>query len=438
VKEVRRVEPAAALVGDIAVPGVKGLCQRAALLAAIADGVSEIRGFGHAADTDAALDAVRALGASVSEPSPGLIRIEGVGMRGLKAPAGPIDCKNAGTLLRLLSGLLAGQGGRFVLSGDESLSSRPHERIAIPLRQMGAEVETTGGAAPVTISGGKLEPVKYVLPVASAQVKSAILLAGLFAGGGPTTVVEPVPTRDHTERMLVSLGVRVRREGSEISVWPVERIPPLDLDIPGDFSSAAPFLVGASLLAGSELRVHGVNLNPTRTGFLDVLERMGARITVFNRRSSGGEPVGDLDIRSAELVATTIESHEVPNVVDELPLFALAAAMAHGESRVRGAEELRAKESDRIETTSEALHGLGAHVQATPDGFSVRGVPTRFKGGAVACRCDHRIAMLAGIAGVLSREGVEIDDPGCVAVSFPDFFEILEEVARRDFVPEEL
>ena len=276
-----------------------------------------------------------------------------------------------------------------------------------------------------------------MLPVASAQVKSAILLAGLFAGHGPTTVVEPVPTRDHTERMLKSLGVRVSREGSEISVWPVERIPPLDLDISGDFSSAAPFLVGASLLAGSELRLHDVNLNPTRTGFLDVLERMGARLSVYNRNSSGGEPVGDIGVRPAELVATTIESHEVPNVVDELPLFALAAAMAHGESRVRGAEELRAKESDRIATTTEALHGLGVHITAAPDGFTVRGVPTRFKGGPVESRGDHRIAMLAGIAGVLSREGVEIDDPDCVAVSFPDFFELLDEVARRDFVPEE-
>jgi 3-phosphoshikimate 1-carboxyvinyltransferase len=431
------VKPAASLVGDIAVPGVKGICQRAALLAAIADGTSEIRGFGHAADTDAALDAVRTLGATVSEPEPGRIRIEGVGLRGLRAPGGPIDCRNAGTLLRLLSGVLAGQDGRFVLTGDESLSKRPHERIAIPLRQMGAEVETTAGSAPVTIAGGNLKPITYVLPVASAQVKSAILLAGLFAKSGPTTVVEPVPTRDHTERMLKSLGVRVSRQGSEISVWPVERIPPLDIDIPGDFSSAAPFLVGASLLSGSRLRIHGVNTNPTRIGFLDVLERMGAHLTVFNRRSSGGEPIDDIEVSSADLTATSIESHEVPNVVDELPLFALAAAMAHGVSVVRGAEELRAKESDRIETTTEALRAVGAHMTATPDGFSVRGVPTRFKGGLVETHDDHRIAMLGGIAGLLSSRGVEIDDPEIVAVSFPDFFELLDAIARRDFIPDE-
>jgi 3-phosphoshikimate 1-carboxyvinyltransferase len=432
----RNVEPAAALVGDIAVPGVKGICQRAALLAALADGVSEIRGFGHAADTDTALSVVSALGASVSEPRPGTIRIKGVGMRGLKPPEEMVDCRNAGTVLRLLSGILAGQSGRFVLGGDESLSARPHERVAIPLRQMGAEVETTAGSAPVTIEGGSLQPTTYVLPVASAQVKSAILLAGLFAEKGPTTVVEPVPTRDHTERMLSALGVRVRREGFETKVWSVERIPPLDLDISGDFSSAAPFLVGASLLAGSELRIHDLNLNPTRTGFLGVLERMGARITVFNRHVSGGEPVGDVEVRSAELVATTIESHEVPNVVDELPLFALAAAMARGESRVRGAEELRAKESDRIESTTEALRELGARIVGARDGFSVRGVPARLRGGSIDSRDDHRIAMLAGIAGVLSREGVEVSSAECVAVSFPDFFEVLDEVARRDFPPE--
>ena len=434
---MRVVEPAAALVGDIAVPGVKGLCQRATLLAAIADGRSEIRGFGHAADTDAALDVVRTLGAGVSEPSPGTIQIEGVGLRGLREPEGGVDCGNSGTVLRLLSGILAGQPGRFVLTGDDSLSHRPHERVAILLRQMGARITTTAGSCPVTIEGGPLHPSVYTLPVASAQVKSAILLAGLLADSGPTTVIEPVPTRDHTERMLRSLGVRVQRAGSGISVWPVERIPPLDLDIPGDFSSVAPFLVGASLLASSDLRIHDVNLNPTRTGFLNVLDRMGARVAVYNRRSSGGEPVGDLEVRSAELVATTIDSPEVPNVVDELPMFALAAALARGESSVRGAEELRAKESDRIETTTEALHALGVRVTTASDGFSVRGVPTRFKGGAISTHADHRIAMLGGIAGLISREGVEIDGPECVAVSFPGFFEVLEEVARRDFIPDE-
>jgi 3-phosphoshikimate 1-carboxyvinyltransferase len=425
------VEPAVALRGDIAVPGVKGICQRAVLLGAIAEGVSEIRGFGHAADTDAAVDAVRSLGVQVDEPEEGTLCVHGRGLRGLVAPAEPIDCRNAGTLLRLLSGILAGQNGRFVLVGDESLTQRPHERIAVPLRELGASVQTTDGHAPVTIAGGRLRPIRYELPMASAQVKSCVLLAGLYADGGPTTVVEPAVTRDHTERMLRSLGVRVTKQRNEISVWPVERLPPLSLDISGDFSSAAPFLVAATLLPGSELRIHDVNLNPTRTGFLDVLERMGARIAIYNRRTSGGEPVGDVEVVSAELVATEVQPGEVPNMVDELPLFALAAACAHGDSVVRGAEELRAKETDRIETTTTSLRGLGAHVQATDDGFRIRGVPARLRGGSMRAEGDHRIAMLGAIAGLLSRDGVKVENPECVAVSFPGFFELVESVAHR-------
>jgi 3-phosphoshikimate 1-carboxyvinyltransferase len=382
------------------------------------------------ADTDAALGIVRALGATVDEPREGTLRVEGLGLRGLREPDAPLDCQNAGTVLRLTAGVLAGQEGkRFVLTGDESLSRRPHERVAIPLRQMGAHVETTDGSAPVTIVGAHLERIAYTLPMASAQIKSAILLAGLFAATGPTTVVEPSVTRDHTERILRHLGLRVATQKNEISVWPIERIDPFEVRIGGDFSSAAPFIVAATLASGSELRLHDVNLNPTRTGFLDVLERMGARITVFNRRTESGEPVGDLEVRSAELTATAIQPHEVANLVDELPLFALAAAMARGESVVRGAEELRAKETDRIESTTDALRALGAHITAKPDGFVVRGVPARLDGGKMEARGDHRIAMLGGIAGVLSRSGVRIDDPECVAVSFPSFFEVLDAVS---------
>jgi 3-phosphoshikimate 1-carboxyvinyltransferase len=425
------VEPAVSLRGDIAVPGVKGICQRAVLLGAIAEGESEIRGFGHAADTDAAVDAVRSLGVRVDEPEEGTLRVHGRGLRGLVPPPEPIDCRNAGTLLRLLSGILAGHGGRFVLVGDESLTRRPHERIAIPLREMGAFVETTGGHAPVTIEGGSLRPIRYELPMASAQVKSCVLLAGLYADRGPTTVVEPAVTRDHTERLLRSLGVRVSKQGNEISVWPVSRLPQLSLDVSGDFSSAAPFLVAATLIPGSELRIHDVNLNPTRTGFLDVLERMGARIAVYNRRTSGGEPVSDLEVHSAELTATEVEPGEVPNMVDELPLFALVAAVAHGESAVRGAQELRAKETDRIETTTGSLRALGIRIEATEDGFRVRGVPTRPHGGGIDAQGDHRIAMLGGIAGLVSREGVRVGNPECVAVSFPGFFELVESIAHR-------
>jgi 3-phosphoshikimate 1-carboxyvinyltransferase len=427
-----KVEPAAALVGDIGVPAVKGICQRGALLAAIADGESELRGFGHAADTDSALKAIEMLGATVEEAQPGVVRIQGRGLRGLEPPDGPIDCGNAGTVLRLLSGILAGQNGRFQLTGDASLSRRP-VRVDEPLTRMGARVETTQGRPPVAIegAGAALQPTRYELPVASAQLKSSVLLAGLLANDGPTTVVEPTPSRDHTERLLAALGLTVTRTGAEISVRPAERIPPLSLDIPGDFSSAAPFVVAATLLSGSDLRIHDVNVNPTRTGLLDVLERMGARISVFNRRRAGGEPVADVGIRAAALQATTVAVEEVPRLVDELPLFVLAAAHARGESTVTGAEELRVKETDRIETVANALKPLGLRITATADGFRVRGVPARPRGGRMASSGDHRIAMLGAVAGLTSRDGVEIEDAEAVAVSFPGFFELLESVTQR-------
>jgi 3-phosphoshikimate 1-carboxyvinyltransferase len=429
---VSRVEPAAALVGDIGVPAVKGISQRGALLAAIAEGESELRNFGHAADTDSALTAVSALGAAVDEPEPGTIRITGCGLRGLVPPDAPIDCGNAGTVLRLLSGVLAGQDGRFELVGDESLSARP-ARVDEPLNQMGARLETNDGRPPVTIEGAgdQLRPIRYELPVASAQLKSSVLLAGLLARAGPTTVVERTPSRDHTERLLRSLGLRITRAGTDIRVWPAERIPPLSLELPGDFSSAAPFIVAATLLSGSDLRIHDVDVNPTRTGFLDVLERMGARIAVFNRRSANGEPVADLEVRSAPLLATSIGADEVPRLVDELPLFALAAAHARGESVVKGAQELRVKETDRIETVTNSLRALGIRISASEDGFRVRGVPSRPRGGVMASTGDHRIAMLGAVAGVTSREGVELEEPEAVAVSFPGFFELLESVTQR-------
>jgi len=426
-----KVEPAASVRGAIAVPGNKGTSQRAVLLGALADGESEIRGFGRAADTESAVSVVRQLGAEV-EGERETVRVGGLGLRGLHAPEEPLDCGNAGTVLRLASGILAGQKGRFVLTGDESLSRRPHERVAEPLREMGARVETTNGGAPVLIQGGQLKPIRYELPVASAQVKSAVLLAGLFADGGATTVVERVPTRDHSERLLRELGVKVARRGTDVSVQPVERIAPFRVDVAGDFSSAAPFILAATLLHGSELLVEGVNVNPLRTGLLDVLERMGANIAVFNRRTVSGEPVADLEVRSARLQATAVRAREVPGLIDELPLFALAAGMARGESVVRGARELRAKETDRIETVTNALRALGVRITASEDGFGVRGVPTRPKGGGVVhARGDHRIAMLGAIAGLVSREGAGIEGAESVAVSFPDFFDLLDSVTQR-------
>ena len=426
-----RIDPATAVRGDIAVPGDKSISHRALLLAAIADGKSEISGFGASKDTLSTAAAVRALGAEVAVDGERVL-VGGVGLRGLREPAGPLDCGNAGTLMRLLPGILAGQEGRFELTGDESLSGRPMERIAEPLRALGARVDTSDGHAPLVVEGGRLQSLRWELPVASAQVKSCVLLAGLYAEGGPTTAVEPHPSRDHTERMLEAAGVRVRRKPRETSVWPAERLRPLRVEVPGDFSSAAPFLLAATLLPGSELRLHGVGINPTRTGFLTVLERMGARVAHFNRRVVAGELVADLEVQAAELVATEVRPEEVPALVDELPLFALAAGMARGESVVTGAQELRVKESDRLETVKDALRPLGVRLETRHDGLRVRGVPSRPKGGGVVeAAGDHRIAMLGAVAGLVSREGVELRGAESAAVSFPDFFAMLDSLALR-------
>jgi 3-phosphoshikimate 1-carboxyvinyltransferase len=426
-----KIEPAVSVQGGVSVPGDKSISHRAVLLGAIADGESVVAGFGRSEDTESTVAAVRALGVGVEDDGDTL-RIEGAGLRGLRAPAGPIDCGNAGTLARLLPGILAGQRGQqFELTGDDSLSSRPMGRIAEPLAQMGAGVETSGGRLPLGIDARPLRPIRYELPVASAQVKSCVLLAGLYADDGPTAVVEPAPTRDHTERMLRAVGARVRSEPGGIEVWPAARLEPLRLSVPGDFSSAAPFLVAATLLPGSRLRVTGVGVNPTRTGLLEVLERMGARVSLFNRSVSGGEPVADIEVEHADLVATEIEPNEVPTLIDELPLFALAASMARGESVVRGAAELRHKETDRIETVTDALRTMEIRISDTDDGFRVRGVPTRPKGGGVDSRGDHRIAILGAVAGLLSREGVQIRGAEAVSISFPGFFDSLARVARR-------
>ena len=378
------VEPAATLTGHIRVPGDKSISHRAVLLGAVGEGETRISGFGRAGDTESTLAAVRALGVEVAEDDVDVLRVQGAGLRGLREPdGGEIDAGNAGTLLRLLPGLLVGQEGTFTLTGDESLRSRPMERVAEPLRQMGARVETTDGRAPVTVTGGALESIRYRPPMPSAQVKSALLLAGLYASGGETTVVEALPTRDHTELILRQAGAKVTRRGNNVSVAPTERLELGEVEVPGDFSSAAPFVVAATLLAGSDLYIHDVGLNPTRTGLLDVLERMGSHIAVFNRRRVGGEPVGDVQVRSAPLTATTVTAAEVPRMIDELPLFALAAASARGESIVRGAGELRHKETDRIETVKEALKALGVRVTSSHDVLGVRGVPSRPKGGGV-------------------------------------------------------
>src|SRR6478672_10867855 len=421
-----RIEPAAALEGHFAVPGDKSISHRALLVGAIADGETRIRGFGRSADTESTLAAVRALGAEVHDAE--TVTVQGVGLRGLQSAA--VDCGNAGTLARLVTGVLAFQEGVFTLTGDDSLSSRPMERIAAPLRSMGAQIETDDGHLPLTVTGATLTAIDYELPVASAQVKSAVLFAALGAIGR-TTVLEPTPTRDHTELMLREAGVRITTRPNSVSVDPPTSLRLAAVDVPGDFSSAAPFVVAATIVPESRITIHDVGLNPRRTGLLDVLGRMGARVGILTRRRFGQEPGGDLEVRAAELTATEIDAREVPLLIDELPLFALLAAHARGTSRVRGAQELRLKESDRIEALVDALRALGLRAKAHDDGFEVTGLPTRPRGGRVDARGDHRIAMLGAVAGVASREGVEIEGFESVGVSFPGFHDLLEHVSRR-------
>jgi 3-phosphoshikimate 1-carboxyvinyltransferase len=426
-----KVEPAGSLVGHIAVPGDKSISHRALLIGALTEGETRVRGFGRSGDTESTLAAIRAVGVDVDEETDDELVVHGAGLRALRAPAEPIDCGNAGTLLRLLTGILAGQQGTFELTGDESLRTRPMDRVAEPLTRMGARITTTEGRAPLTIKGtDALHGIDYKLPVASAQVKSAILFAGLNADG-TTTVVEPLSTRDHTELMLEAAGAVVRRRPASVSIEPAGALRLDEVVVPGDVSAAAPFIVAATLLAGSELTIHDLGLNPRRTGLLDVLERMGGRINVYNRRKVAGEWIGDLEVRSAELTGTEIKPEEVPELVDELPLFALAAALARGESRVRGAGELRVKETDRIESVTNALRPLGVRIRVSDDGFAVRGVPSRPTGGLMSSDGDHRIAMVGAIAGLVSRKGVEVEGADAAAISFPGFFDLLDSVSRR-------
>ena len=426
-----RVEPAVAVVGHVAVPGDKSISHRSVLLGGIAEGETRVEGFGRSDDTMATVNAMRALGVEVEELGDDELLVHGVGLRGLRAPAAPVDCANAGTLIRLLAGVLAGQQGRFELTGDESLRTRPMERIAEPLRRMGGDVTTDDGHAPIVIEGSDaLHGIEFELRVASAQVKSAVLLAGLNATGD-TTVAEPKPTRDHTELMLEAGGIRVKRTPGSVTISPAGALRFGELLVPGDFSSAAPLFVAAALVPGSDVTVHELGLNPRRIGLLNVLERMGARVSIFNRRRAGREPVGDVQVQHGELIATEITPDEVPLLVDELPLVALLGSHARGETVVRGAAELRVKESDRIEAVTDLLQACGAKIHSTEDGWRVTGVPRRLKGAKVEARGDHRIAMLGAIAGLASRNGVEIEGAETVAVSFPGFFDLLDSVVRR-------
>jgi 3-phosphoshikimate 1-carboxyvinyltransferase len=425
-----RIGPAGGLTGELAVPGDKSVSHRAVLVSAVSSGSVRVRGFGASADTRSTVAAVEALGVEVEHIGDTELVVHGAGLRGLSAPDAPLDVGNAGTLIRLLPGILAGQVGSFELTGDASIRSRPMERIAEPLRQMGVDIDTTAGRPPLRITGtGRTEPISYELPVASAQVKSCVLLAGLYAERGVTEVREPIPTRDHTERLLRAAGVAVDRGQGRVAVSPAQELRLGEVEVPGDFSSAAPFIVAATALAGSNLTLRDVGVNPTRTGLLTVMERMGARVGVFRRRLMGGEPVADIEVRPAELVAADVEPALVPLLVDELPLVALLACFAHGVTTIRGAAELRVKESDRITATAAALNAVGGHVEPLEDGFRIRGVPARLRGGSVDAAGDHRVAMLGAVAGVCSQEGVEVHGADVLGVSFPDFADRLAAVS---------
>jgi 3-phosphoshikimate 1-carboxyvinyltransferase len=424
-----RVSPAGALLGELSVPGDKSVSHRAVMLGALAEETVTVDGFGASADTLATIDAFRRMGVRIDHPDPGHLVIQGVGLRGLRAPDGPIDVRNAGTLIRLLPGILAGQQGEFVLDGDDSIRGRPMQRVAVPLREMGVAIETTDGHPPITVSGGGVRPIDYRPPVASAQVKSCVLLAGLHVERGMTIVQEPIPTRDHTERLLQRAGVPVDRRPGRVAVSPVRELVLPHIDVPGDFSSAAPFIVAATVLPGSNLTLRGIGINPTRTGLLAVMERMGARVGLFRRRFAGGEPTADIEVRPAELVAADVTAEVVPSLIDELPLLVLLASFAHGTTTIRGAGELRVKESDRIASVVAALTAVGAHVRGLDDGFEVRGVPTRLRGGSIDAAGDHRIAMVGAIAGACSQEGVTIEGSDALGVSFPDFAERLAAVS---------
>ncbi|MCL5734764.1 MAG: 3-phosphoshikimate 1-carboxyvinyltransferase [Actinobacteria bacterium] len=421
------------LRGTLRVPGDKSVSHRAVLLGAVNEGPLSVSGFLRSADTMASVSAVRDLGVEVEEHGEGLI-IHGRGWGGLSEPANVIDVANSGTLIRLLPGLLASLPFFCVLTGDASIRRRPMARILRPLAAMGASVcgRRDNTLPPISIRGGDLHAIRHEMRVASAQVKSCVLLAGLRAAG-PTTVVEPAASRDHTERMIRYAGGRVDREvlpdgRGAVTVWPLETFHIDSVFVPGDFSSAAFFLVAALLAPGSVITLDNVGLNPTRTALLDVLRRMGADIEVTQTQLLGPEPVGRIVARSSSLVATTVESSEVPNLIDELPLFLLAAARAQGWSHLRGAAELRAKESDRLRVMAGILAGLGVQVNELPDGMDVLGTPSPWRAGTVAAESDHRMAMVGAIAGLVSREGVTVDDTHCIAVSFPGFMSTLRDL----------
>ncbi len=419
------VKSKVSLHGTVSVPGDKSISHRALLLGALADGVTQVKGFLPCGDCLATLGCLRALGVGVEAHDETTLTVHGRGLYGLEAPAAPLNCARSGTTMRLLTGILAGQAFMSVLTGDPQLLRRPMYRVGDPLRRMGAEIEETDGHAPLTVRGRELQGVDQTLAIPSAQVKSALLLAGLYADG-PTTICQPGPARDHTERMLAAMGASIETDELSVTLSP-SSLSPLSLLIPGDISSAAFPLVAALLVPGSKVTIAGVGINPTRTGLLDVLQGMGGDITVHNERTQGNEPVADVTARASALHGVEIGGDTVVRMIDEFPLLAMAATQAEGTTIVRDAAELRVKETDRIATVVEELRALGARIETRPDGFAVEG-PTVLHGGLVDSHGDHRLAMALAVAGLIAQEGVVIKSTDCISDSFPGFAEVMQKI----------
>lgn len=416
--------------GTLSVPGDKSMSHRAVIFGALSEGETTIHNFLLGEDCISTIEAFRALGVSI-EIRDKEIFIKGNGLRGLTEPLYPIDFGNSGTTARLMLGVLAGQPFHTVLIGDDSLSKRPMERVTNPVQQMGAHTDgrADGKYLPMSIRGGKLTPIQYKLPVNSAQVKSAILLAGLFADG-TTTVIEPVPTRDHTERMIKAFGGEVTKKGTHISIEGDQVLSGCQVDIPGDISSAAFFIVAAAITPNSYLIIENVGLNPTRTGIIDVLKQMGASIETTVTNHLGDEPVGTIKVQTSSLSGVEISGSIIPRVIDEIPLIALLATQAEGTTVIRDAEDLRYKETDRIKAVVDVLTKLGAHIEEQKDGMIIHG-KKELRGNKVSSYGDHRIGMMLAIASFLTKEEVEIENPECINISYPTFFEDLEKITQN-------
>ena len=420
------VSPGGQIKGDIRVPGDKSISHRSVIFASLAEGVSHVSGFLEGEDALNTVAAFREMGVTIVGPENGEMTVYGVGMHGLKAPRKPLYMGNSGTAMRLLAGLLAAQNFDSELTGDESLNKRPMNRVADPLRQMGGKLETAeGGTPPINIRGAQLSAIDYAMPMASAQVKSCLLLAGMYADG-TTSITEPAPCRDHTERMLEGFGYALQRNGAEVAITGGGSLQATDIDVPADISSAAFFMVAAAITPGSELLLRHVGINPTRTGVINILRAMGANITIANERSVGGEPVADIEIRYSQLKGIVIPEEQIPLAIDEFPVLFIAAACAEGETILRGAEELRVKESDRIEAMATGLRSLGVKVETYDDGIRIEG--GEIGGGEVDSFTDHRIAMSFAVAGLRAKGEITVRDCANVATSFPGFVSLANEV----------